>query len=171
MDLNQVAGISQPPPLPPGFDKWLYSPEELAASPSVRDGFTPAEEGSAHRDSLEFIASFIQVFGAPDMKPRDLLGTAVLIYHRFFIRRSLKNFDRLEIAAATVMLAAKMMNRSQYVKVYATKLVERRERRTVVLDDHSETFFLLRTALVTAERALLSAMEYDFTSDIGNSSM
>lgn len=155
-----------PPALPAGFERWLYTPDELAApSLSQRDGFTPGEEAAAHRDALEYINSFLPSFTNANLglaEPRRLLGTAHLIYHRFYARRSLKGHDRLEVATAAVMLSAKAVNRPQYIKFFVGALLVRRDRR--VADEHSEAFVMAKEALVSAERAVLAALEFDMAS-------
>jgi hypothetical protein len=155
-----------PPALPAGFERWLYTPEELAApSLSQRDGFTPGEEAAAHRDALDYINSFMPSFSNANLglaEPRRLLGTAHLIYHRFYARRSLKGHDRLEVATAAVMLSAKVVNRPQYIKFFVGALLARRDRR--VADEHSEAFVLAKEALVSAERSVLGALEFDMAS-------
>ena len=162
---GSAAGILPPAPLPPGYERWLYTAEELATSPSMADGMSASEEAAAHRDSLDFIALFASVFNSMDAaKTRDVIGSAFLIYHRFFIRRSIKAFDRLEIATACVMLGAKITNRPQLARTFVARLLERKDRRLSAVDEHSETYVLAKEALVGAERALLTALEFDFAS-------
>ncbi|KAL2922569.1 Cyclin-T1-4 [Bienertia sinuspersici] len=82
----------------------LITREEIErCSPSRKDGID-----ALHETRLRYsYCAFIQNLGMRLDLPQTTVGTAMVLCHRFFIRRSHACHDRFLIATATVFLAAK----------------------------------------------------------------
>lgn len=115
---------------------------------------------------MDFIVSHAPLFQPREEKRmREVIANAMLCYHRFFARRSVKSHDRITVASACVMLAAKAMHRAEFAKHFVHRLLERRDKRELgSVNEVSETFVLAKGELLAAERAVLVALEFDFAS-------
>ena len=89
-------------------------------------------------------------------------STACVFFHRFFSRCSLRAHDRLEVALACLMVAAKSTDFSVPLRV--NRLVPElllRQGFTACFEERSEAFVLGKERLIDAERLLLFVLEYD----------
>ncbi|XP_021717304.1 uncharacterized protein LOC110685146 isoform X1 [Chenopodium quinoa] len=82
----------------------LMSREEIErCSPSRKDGID-----ALHETRLRYsYCAFLQNLGMRLDVPQTTIGTAMVLCHRFFIRRSHANHDRFLIATAALFLSAK----------------------------------------------------------------
>lgn len=91
-----------------------------------------------------------------------VMSTACVFFHRFFSRCSLRAPDRLEMALACLMVAAKSTDFSVPLRVM--RLVPElllRQGFTACFEERSEPFVLAKERLIDAERLLLYVLEYD----------
>jgi hypothetical protein len=115
--------------------KEMHSEEELQASPSRADGIPEETEivllattvaqiieiTSQHRDRLK--PSHGDSEGQLFKPHHHVFATAAALFHRFFLRRSLKRHDRLEVAVACILTASAV---TDCVTVRPLSLDERR---------------------------------------------
>ncbi|GAB2210265.1 hypothetical protein Droror1_Dr00015528 [Drosera rotundifolia] len=90
--------------LPDGDDAELISRDEIDRhSPSRKDGID-----ALHETHLRYsYCAFIQNLGMRLELPQTTIGTAMVLCHRFFLRRSHASYDRYLIGTAALFLAAK----------------------------------------------------------------
>jgi len=67
------------------LSQWLFTPDQLRATPSMCDGLDPAEERCRRAKGVNFI---IQV-GILLKLPQMTIGVASTFFHRFYMRRSM----------------------------------------------------------------------------------
>uniref|UniRef100_A0AAV1UTH8 Cyclin-like domain-containing protein n=1 Tax=Peronospora matthiolae TaxID=2874970 RepID=A0AAV1UTH8_9STRA len=131
----------------------------LARSPSLDDGVCPSTE-RLHRS---FGCELIQEAGILLRLPQVVMATAQTLLHRFYYRKSLRQFDALRVAMSCLFLAAKVEetpNRvHDVVRVFYATFRRRKWKRAAVtqqlLDVDSATFSQWRSWLLTVERQVL----------------
>lgn len=84
---------------------WAVPPEILSTPPSVRDGTLTREEEALQR---VFGCGWIQRAAILLRIPVESAANAQVIFHRFYFRRSMKEFDIKVTAAACVYLGCKI---------------------------------------------------------------
>jgi hypothetical protein len=65
--------------------QWLFRPEHLSSTPSIKDGFTPARELEYRRRGVLLISSLIARLS--DLDPTKKLGDAQMTDHYRAVRR------------------------------------------------------------------------------------
>lgn len=142
---------------------WLCSREELINSPSRIDGVSREEECLFLRQTCDELTSL----GMRIYSKREI-GTAMILFHRFFTRRSILKHERWLIACACLIVAWKATDFSipakfsQIVPIYLSHLTGNTER----IDQNSEAYVNTKERLVQAERLLLYVLEYDVDIDL-----
>ncbi|KAK6050752.1 hypothetical protein COOONC_11742 [Cooperia oncophora] len=84
---------------------WLWTPEEVKDTPSVRRGMTPAEEARIRREGIRLI---MEVGTGVRAKAWPTIGTASIYFHRFYMFHSLQEFPREMVAMGCLFLAGKV---------------------------------------------------------------
>ncbi|XP_063985967.1 cyclin-T2 isoform X2 [Diachasmimorpha longicaudata] len=85
-------------------EKWYFTKEQLASTPSRRNGIDADKELSYRQQA----ANFIQDMGQRLVVTQLCINTAIVYMHRFYVFHSLAQFHRNAIAAASLFLAAKV---------------------------------------------------------------
>uniref|UniRef100_A0ABM1IST4 Cyclin-T-like isoform X4 n=1 Tax=Polistes dominula TaxID=743375 RepID=A0ABM1IST4_POLDO len=85
-------------------EKWYFTKEQLANTPSRRCGIDADKELSYRQQA----ANFIQDMGQRLVVTQLCINTAIVYMHRFYVFHSLSQFHRNSIAAAALFLAAKV---------------------------------------------------------------
>lgn len=75
--------ISEMPPQ--AFDQWLFTEEELKATPSIIDGLSSEEERIRRAKGVSFMSSIGNMLHIP----MTTVSVASLYFHRFYMRRSM----------------------------------------------------------------------------------
>ncbi|KAK1315666.1 Cyclin-T1-4 [Acorus calamus] len=87
-----------------GDEEVFMSRDEIErCSPSRKDGIDPMRETHLRYS----YCAFLQTLGLRLELPQTTIGTAMVLCHRFFVRRSHANHDRFLIATAALFLTAK----------------------------------------------------------------
>ncbi|KAJ0407431.1 hypothetical protein P43SY_004972 [Pythium insidiosum] len=135
-------------------------PEEiLALSPSKQDGVSEDVE----RDHRFWGCELIEEAGVLLRLPQVVMVTAQTMLHRFFYRKSLREFDAFRVAFGCLFLAAKVEEQPKRMKevlsVFYAIYRRRKWGKTAlpqqVLDVDGDSYFLWRDWLVIVERQLL----------------
>ncbi|CAI5742248.1 unnamed protein product [Hyaloperonospora brassicae] len=131
----------------------------LARSPSLDDGVCPATE-RLHRS---FGCELIQEAGILLRLPQVVMATAQTLLHRFYYRKSLRQFDAFRVAVSCLFLAAKVEEAPKrihdVVRVFYATFRRRKWKRATVtqqlIDVDSATFRQWRSWLIIVERQVL----------------
>ncbi|KAL7421109.1 hypothetical protein Q5752_003993 [Cryptotrichosporon argae] len=101
-------------PLRPQEQQWLFTPDELAHTPSRGDGFALADELARRKTAIDLVRSlWLRVNGTdpPPLKTaaaKGVITVAAVLIHRFYMRRSLADFPEELIATTMLFLASKI---------------------------------------------------------------
>ncbi|KAG7379637.1 Cyclin- protein fam58a [Phytophthora pseudosyringae] len=82
---------------------WIFSEQELRATPSQRDGMKFADELVLRRKACDFIEKMAKALDLPKLAQIS----ADNFLHRFYMRQSLVRYDKYLVAAACVLLGSK----------------------------------------------------------------
>lgn len=146
--------------------QWLYTPAELAHSPSVRAGLTVQQElhGRARAIKRLWTLRNYQTVHQP------VISTAATFLHRFYMRETMQQYDPVTAAVAAFFLACKSEEEPRSIKALVQFLLEAtRDQRRFRVDriaapqtDLPE-FQKLRAKVLTYEEAILRSLCYDLT--------
>ncbi|XP_055630799.1 cyclin-T-like [Toxorhynchites rutilus septentrionalis] len=92
--------------------RWYFSAEQMADSPSRKCGIT-ADQELLHR---QLGANLIQDMGQRLRVSQICINTAIVYMHRFYAFHSFAIFHRNNMAAAALLLAAKVMEQSRRIE-------------------------------------------------------
>jgi Cyclin, N-terminal domain len=143
--------------------RWIYTDEEVLASPSRADGISYEVEEMRKKVAMEYICTE----GYRLYLREEPITLAMILFLRFYARRSLEKYDKFEIASACVMLAGKIDAgltsglRNAIHKDAVLKMHLKYTRNIQLEDVRSQIGVETRDALIAAEHALLIALEYD----------
>lgn len=142
----------------PGTANFLYSRAELLASPSVRDGISLVEERVTRVREMDYIAAAgSELFH----RRQHVLYTAMVHWHRFYARRSLRQHPPALTSVACLLLASKVCEPPLLqLHLFVRAFLQRAEGLPDV-DPHTAKAAETRERIAVAERALLEALEYD----------
>lgn len=152
MTSNGVTGMAPPVHV-------LLPASILDRSPSLQDG-VPADVERAHRF---FGCELIQEAGVLLRLPQVVMATAQTMLHRFFYRKSLKDFDAFRVAFACLFLATKVEERPKRIKgvlsvfyaLYKRRKWNQTRPKHQLLDLEGVTYSLWRDWMVLVERQIL----------------
>ncbi len=138
---------------------WAYISKERLdeTSPSRRDGMSKEEEERYRSTACKFLKDLGKELHLPVVKHPFTVVVAQTLFHRFFARQSFKQFDRFEIVATALFLAAKVQesdkaNLSKILKKY----IELRKVQTGVQKEK----------ILVYERILLHTIAFDIYVDV-----
>lgn len=143
----------------PAASLWRYSAEELAKVPSLSSMDERAYE-LAKREATELIVRI----GSRLYKRLEVVSSALVLLQRYYSRRHLQSLpDSFTIAAACLFLASKLDEcaKRPLADLAAEFLRYRGQPESVILDRAGKAFVECEESLIIAERALLSATNYD----------
>ncbi|GAB9464432.1 Cyclin-l1 [Globisporangium polare] len=131
----------------------------LDRSPSLQDRVS-ADVERAHRF---FGCEVIQEAGVLLRLPQVVMATAQTMLHRFFYRKSLRDFDAFRVAFACLFLATKVEERPKRIKdvlsvfyaLYKRRKWRQTKRKHQLLDLDGATYSLWRDWMVLVERQIL----------------
>jgi len=142
------------------FD-WYFTKEQVNDTPSRRDGISENEEKENRKDSC----GFIQEAGMKLKMPQYTIATAIVYFHRFYMRHSLKVYDKMMVGTACLFLAGKAEETPRKLKDavstgYSIKYPDRPP-----LKPESEDMVKRQESLVSVEREVLKATLFNMKVD------
>ncbi|CAL1683105.1 unnamed protein product [Lasius platythorax] len=142
-------------------ERWYFTREQLANTPSRRHGIDGDKELSYRQQA----ANFIQDMGQRLVVSQLCINTAIVYMHRFYVFHSLTHFHRNALAVAALFLAAKVEEQPRklehVIKIAYTCL----HRDTPPPDNRSEQFLEQAQDLVFNENVLLQTLGFDVAID------
>ena len=144
-------------------NNWIFTEAEVEQSPS-RKQMTAEEEAKARRE----VCAYIQYVGEILRFPQVTIATAMLFIHRFYMRKSLKQYHRREMATAALFLAGKVEETPKKLRdVLCTCLeadAKMTGRKLPIPAEDTKEFADIRSRTLTNERLLLEMLCYDLQS-------
>ncbi|MCP9264615.1 Cyclin-K [Dirofilaria immitis] len=83
---------------------WLFTEQQLANTPSRRDGVDRIEEDKLRREGIKLI---VEIGSGLKLQPNPTLATAAVYFHRFYMFHSFKEFQKHLTALGCLFLAGK----------------------------------------------------------------
>lgn len=151
------------PPVSAESDRWMFTREELASTPSRREGLDAAKETQFRFDGCSFISSAGQKLNVP----QHTIATAQVYFHRFYMYRSFLKYEKKEMASCCLFLAGKVEDTPKRLTdiLGVSYFLERRgpsvRKEDLVLDPKSEAFWNRKNKLLDNERTLLQTLGFD----------
>jgi len=142
-------------------ERWFFTKEQLANTPSRKCGFKLVKE-LWYR---QLAAGFIQDMGQHLRVTQTCINTAIVYMHRFYMFHSLTRFHRNAMAAACLFLAAKVEEQPrklEHLIKIAHKCLNRDEPQ---LDTKSEKYLELAQDLELNENVLVQTLGFDLAID------
>lgn len=141
--------------------QWYYRKEALAHTPSVTiDGFSLKRE----REDRAKGCNFIQSVGMTLKLPQITIATAMVFFHRFFMRKSLKDYPFYDIGATAIFLATKVEESGRKLRDIVTVCAQKAAKNEkLVLDEQSKDFQRWRDIILYDEGVLLEAICFDLS--------
>ncbi|XP_046484278.1 cyclin-T isoform X1 [Neodiprion pinetum] len=142
-------------------EKWYFTKEQLATTPSRRCGFDADKELSYRQQA----ANFIQDMGQRLSVSQLCINTAIVYMHRFYVFHSLAQFHRNAIAVAALFLAAKVEEQPRKLEVVIKVAYFCLHREQPALDTKSEQYLEQAQDLVFNENVLLQTLGFNVAID------
>ena len=124
---------------------FLYSLAELEASPSILDGVTPSDERLARIYEMQYISAESRSMIERKGSTVNTAYTAMIMWHRFYMRRSLRRYPPALTSTACLLLASKVCEPVLHIHEFVRAYLRRTEglldigERTEVRDDCRRT--------------------------------
>ncbi|KAK6757434.1 hypothetical protein RB195_015327 [Necator americanus] len=137
---------------------WLWSPEEVKDTPSVRAGMSHANEAKLRREGIRLI---MEVGTGVRAKAWPTIGTAAVYFHRFYMFHTFQEFAREMTAMGCLFLAGKVSETPKKCKDIVTAAqnvfptVYGQKNRNAFVDE-----------IMGIERVLLQTMKFDLQVDL-----
>ncbi|KAL4248135.1 RNA polymerase II holoenzyme cyclin-like subunit [Abortiporus biennis] len=145
------------------LSQWLFPPSALHSTPSSVTSNIPLEKELYDRArGVEFLFRL----GVSLVLPTSAMFTAATWFHRFYMRFSMEDYHRQDVAAACIFLATKTEECGRKLrdvaKIYCSKVsrIELKE-----IPDDSREVEDSENAILQTEEVLLEALCFDFVVD------
>ncbi|XP_024937964.1 cyclin-T isoform X2 [Cephus cinctus] len=142
-------------------EKWYFTKEQLANTPSRKCGIDADKELSYRQQA----ANFIQDMGQRLAVSQLCINTAIVYMHRFYVFHSLSQFHRNAIAAAALFLAAKVEEQPRKLEHVIKVAYMCLHRDQTPPDTKSEQYLEHAQDLVFNENVLLQTLGFDVAID------
>ncbi|XP_018045336.1 PREDICTED: uncharacterized protein LOC108685175 isoform X2 [Atta colombica] len=142
-------------------ERWYFTREQLANTPSRRCGIDADKELSYRQQA----ANFIQDMGQRLVVSQLCINTAIVYMHRFYVFHSLTHFHRNAIAVAAIFLAAKVEEQPRKLEHVIKMAHMCLHRDQPPPDIRSEQFLEQAQDLVFNENVLLQTLGFDVAID------
>nr|OQO26741.1 hypothetical protein B0A51_07720 [Rachicladosporium sp. CCFEE 5018] len=147
--------------------QWTFTPAELANTPSIQDGLSPAEEKDIRTKGVNFI---LQV-GILLKLPQLTLSTAATFFQRFLMRSSLKGvrdgvpkLHHYQSAAVALFLATKVEESCRKMKEIVLACCRIAQKNpNLIIDEQSKDFWKWRDCILHSEDVMLEVLCFDLT--------
>ena len=164
-------------------NQWIFTPEEIASTPSVLHGITPAEESTRRAKGVNFIYQ-AGICLQPHPLPQLTLYVAAVFFHRFFMRYSLvvekggaHHYVGLgptpphwsmsanhaqNIAATAIFLANKTEENCFKTRNLIVACVRAaQKKKDLVIDEQSKEYWRWRDSILAHEELMLEILTFD----------
>ncbi|KAL1896587.1 hypothetical protein Sste5346_004621 [Sporothrix stenoceras] len=150
---------------PPFANQWFFTDDELASTPSVLAGITPADERERRSKGVNFIyQSGIAV--RPHPLPQMTLYVAAIFFHRFYMRTSMLEekggIHHYKIAATAMFLANKTEEncfKTKNIIIAVAKVAQKNM--DLIVDEQSKEYWRWRDVILTYEELMLETLTFD----------
>ncbi len=139
-------------------NQWRFNAEEIAKSPSVRQGLTPAQEAWTRvRGSM-----FITRCGTTLQLPPETIQVAKVFLNRFYMRNSIKTYNYHDISPACLFIAIKLSDTYRklrdVIQVCAKKAAKNDN---LDVSEGSKDFLVWKNNILFFEEIVLEALCFD----------
>ncbi|VDK46114.1 unnamed protein product [Anisakis simplex] len=133
---------------------WLFSEDQLANSPSRRDGIDRADEDRMRREGIKLI---VEIGTCLKLQPNPTLATGAVYFHRFYMFHSFREFPKHLTALGCIFLAGKVEETPKKCKDIVTTAKEK----------YPELYSLKNAIdeVMGIERVLLQTIKFDLHVD------
>lgn len=150
----------------PECDPWLFTAEEVAASPSRHYGVPEAFENEAYLRASIYQRECSVVLNIPALTT----CVAATFLRRFFMLESITEHDMGHVAAACLFLACKVSETHKRLRDFIHHVVSVRTRDEIskegeVVFEGSDLFDRERKAMLTKEAEVMRILNFDLTID------
>ncbi|KAH7428706.1 hypothetical protein KP509_09G013400 [Ceratopteris richardii] len=141
----------------------FFSREEIdKCSPSRRDGIDVQKETFLRYS----YCSFLQTLGIRLQLPQTTIATAMVLCHRFFLRRSHAYHDRFVIATSALFLAAKSEETPRPLNSFVLVSYEMCHRQDLASFNYNmpkDWFEHYKERILEAEQSILTALDFEIS--------
>jgi len=144
-------------------NSWHYTSKELNSStPSIKDGYTPKDELKQRWKACAFIMSI----GMTMKIPQTSIATACIYLHRFYCRKSLKDYPSYEIAASSLYLASKVSDTQRRLKDLIIVCISKAQKNAKLnINEKTHEFDKWKKTILYHELEILETICCDITVD------
>lgn len=142
------------------FD-WYFSSEQVKNSPSRLHGISEAEE----KENRHNTCGFIQEVGMKLKMPQYTIATAIVYFHRFYMRNSMKSFDRHLVGTACLFLSGKAEETPRKLKDAVAMGYQMKYPERPPLKPDSEEMMKRQETITMVEREVLKAILFNMKVD------
>ncbi|KAK4217655.1 WD40-repeat-containing domain protein [Rhypophila decipiens] len=148
-------------------DQWLFTPDEVASTPSIIHGLSLAEERLRRSKGINFIYQAGIMLNLPQLT----LWVAGVFFHRFYMRYSMVEdkggIHHYNIAATALFLANKTEENTRKTKdliIAVAKVAQKNAK--LIIDEQSKEYWRWRDSILTYEELMLEMLTFDLMIDI-----
>lgn len=147
---------------------WLLDKSDLISSPSRADAMSEEEENDKRKSSCNAIYDI----GKKILGDESVIFTAMVLFHRYFCRRSMVGQDLLGIATACLLIAGKATDfyygaSRCSIKTLAPEYISKMGGTTTSSNGNiSDVINAARETIAQLERQVLFVLEYDVHIDL-----
>ncbi|KAK9454817.1 cyclin-like protein [Dipodascopsis uninucleata] len=139
---------------------WIFQTGDLLNTPSSRDGIDSAAETVLRSKGV----SFLMHVGMHLRLPQPTLYVASTLFHRFYMRFSLKRHHHYDIGATCIFLASKIeenIRKLRDIVIACCRVAQKNEK--LVIDENNKEFWRWRDIILFNEELLLEAICFDLS--------
>eukprot|EP01025_Chloroclados_australasicus_P048400 TRINITY_DN5482_c0_g1_i1.p1 TRINITY_DN5482_c0_g1~~TRINITY_DN5482_c0_g1_i1.p1 ORF type:complete len:449 (-),score=50.58 TRINITY_DN5482_c0_g1_i1:402-1748(-) len=142
-------------------DNFYLTEDQLLSSPSRQDGISFEDEQQLRM----YACDLIQEVGILLLCPQQVLATAQVLLHRFYCKKSFKNYMVKHVAMGCLLLGSKLEEVHQDIRdicLVVHRVLSLRESITEssLLDLHSSKYVQLKSNIIKAERHILKNLQF-----------
>ncbi|KZP12012.1 cyclin-like protein [Athelia psychrophila] len=158
-----MAGTLSSAASPAGPSQWIFSASSLLKTPSnTASGITLDKELYDRSRGVEFLFRLGSSLGLPS----TAMFTAATWFHRFFMRYSLDNYHRQDVAASCIFLATKTEECGRKLRDVARVCEAKIANKEVnLIPEDGKEVETRQTSILLVEEVLLEAICFDFVVD------
>ncbi|KAJ1984901.1 hypothetical protein H4R34_000352 [Dimargaris verticillata] len=145
--------------MPTTDDQWYFRKEDFQSTPSVYDSITPQDERTIRAKGCGFINSV----GNSLRFTQTTIATACTLFHRFYMRQSLKTHHHYMMAGTCIFVASKIEEQQRKIRDIVQVCNRKAKRTDAVLSEDSKDFIRWRDNLILQEEVLLEYNCFDLT--------
>ncbi|KAK9368840.1 cyclin-like protein [Lipomyces kononenkoae] len=138
---------------------WIFQSDEFKQTPSSRDGILFSNEKVMRSKGISFLA----LVGMHLQLPQQTLYVAATMFHRFYMRFSIKRHHYYDIGATCIFLSTKVEETNRKLKdivIACCRVAQKNDK--LVIDEQSKEYWRWRDIILFNEELLLEAMCFDF---------